>query len=131
MNPTDKKIMVVLRDLTQLVIGYLVEETDQYYKLDKACMVAISPGQTPGQISIQFAPMDLLSFNPPVSVKSLCDDNNVDETVTISKTSLLRVIPNVRQEILDQYHTQNNPSAIITPTPSVAGDEGKIVKLFE
>lgn len=114
----NNKYKAVLRDVAQVVVGVLVSETKTKITLDKPAIVNVNAqGQA---INLQFIPMELVSLNPPISVRSLCDtDGSANSTtMTFDKSLLLMDDVSLKQDIFDGYEQSINPSSIINPNPS-------------
>lgn len=114
----NNKYRAVLRDVAQVVVGVLVSETKTKITLDKPAIVNVNAqGQA---INLQFIPMELVSLNPPISVRSLCDNDGESNstTMTFDKALLLMDEVPLKQDIFDGYEQSINPSSIVNPNPS-------------
>ena len=120
----DKTYRAVYRDLSQLVLGELVDETETHIVLRDAVLLAFGGGGD-GQVAVQFLPVDLLSMQPPVTIRNFTEDPHFDSRY--AKCSLLNLDVEINTSILDNYEKFLNPSKIVTPTNA----DVPAIKLFD
>lgn len=114
-----KKYKAIYRDVGQVVIGEVESENKTTITLKRP---AILHAQAQGEaMNLQFIPMELLSMNPPLSIRSLLKKEAADReslSLTFCKSQLLHSDVELNDEIFEGYNQATNPSAIITPQNS-------------
>lgn len=121
----DKKYRAILREVAQVIVGEFVSEDDDVLVLKKPAIVNV---QAQGQsISLQFVPLDLVSFNPPISLKVLCKEGeDLNLEVSFRKRDMLVDDVALSDELFNGYEESLNPNQIVTPpTPGgIVGPDG-------
>lgn len=128
-------IKSVLRSAGELLLGEVVGETDEYIDFVDLSFLTVGGSQNPGQIAIQFVPVDLLSIQPmPVPIKAVMDSEAEKLVIRLYKNQLLCADVKLKQEILDNYRTAKDPNAIVTPSKRIITPDdssGKIINLYD
>jgi hypothetical protein len=141
MSEIQKKYVAMLRDVAQIVIGTLVREDDDVVVLTQPAIVHVGVSQEKS-MNLQFIPLELVSIQPPISLRVLLDDSQSDADIefTFKKAELLSYDIPLNAQIFSAYEGAINPSQIITP-PNPGGlvgpdgnplndDTPKVQKLF-
>lgn len=121
-----EKIVGVVKDISQFIVGIVVAETDEVLTLRNAALLGIS--NQGSQINIQFIPLDLLSLQPPLGVKHLVKDPSLPLDVELQKKSLLYSNLELNDNVIGNYKNfigQNVPAV-----PQSSAPDQNIVKLF-
>ncbi len=138
---SEKKYVAMLRDVAQIVIGTLVREDDDVVVLTQPAIVHVGVSQEKS-MNLQFIPLELVSIQPPISLRVLLDDSQSDSELefTFKKVELLSYNIPLNAQIFSAYEGALNPSQIITPSNpgALVGPDGnplnddtpKVQKLF-
>jgi hypothetical protein len=119
----EQKVIGILKSISELVVATLVEETKSTIVVKNPAFLAI--GGQDGQININFIPLEMLSINPPINVRSLLANPAEDILYTFSKSSVLKYDLELAQNVVDNYK-----ALAIRQQPQVQAPEENIVKLF-
>lgn len=122
----EEKVIGILKNVSELIVATLIEETSDFVKVKNPAFLGIS-GQN-GQINVNFIPIEMLSLQPAVNVRNLMADPTEELTYTFNKNSVLKYDLNLAKNVVDNYValTSGNGQASVEKTPT----EDNIVKLF-
>lgn len=111
----DKKYRAILRDVAQLIVGELVSETKDTVTLSRPSLLNVQGGN--GTVNLQFIPLELVSLSPPLILKALLEQENVDDTFEVSfrKDQLFQSDVKLKQNIFEGYVKSLEPSLIDVP----------------
>ena len=116
------KIVAFYEDISRPVIGIVVEETEQYYKLQSPVVIAVRSPQ-PGSFQTDFIPYEVVSIEPNIlPLRALCEES-YDGIMTFYKTNIKIDNLPLRKDLVDNYARRFDPSLVKAP-------ETNIVKLF-
>ncbi len=116
------KIVAILKDVSVLIVGQVVEDTTEFYRLKNPAL-AIARSPQPGSFQTDFIPYEMQSIEPqPLPLRAMCDEK-YEPVFTFEKKSLVMDNVPLRSDILQGYQTKF--VAQLPPTP-----ETNIVKLF-
>jgi hypothetical protein len=115
MIKNEKTYRAVLRDVAQLIVGELTNETETTITLSKPSLLHVQVGS--GTVNLQFIPMELVSLSPPLLLKALVEDDQVDNLfeVTFRKDQLLQIDIPLKENIFDGYIKSLEPSLLAVP----------------
>lgn len=117
------KIIAIYEDVARLVVGEVVEETPEFYKL-KNPVIAMAKSPHPGQFQTEFIPYETISVEPHhLMLRAMCKDN-YNPIVVFNKSSLK--IDNV--PLIDELFAGYRQRFIDKPVQKAP--EKNIVKLF-
>lgn len=124
MSEVKNEVRAILRDVSQVVVGEVVREDDKVLVLSKPVIVNFSPAQD-GSVNIQFVPMELLSLNPPLSLRMFFTDENKEKffELTFVKDQLLDIDLPLTDQVYDGYRGAMEPRSPIE-TPDAGGIVG-------
>lgn len=124
----EKQYRAVLKDLAQIIIGELVEETETELILKRPSMLGVSVNQEQG-MNIQFIPMDVVSINPAVSLRVLLSPDAEERNFRLKKDNLLLDKIELNEQIFNGYRESLEPKNILTPNPSeLVGPNGEPIR---
>lgn len=105
----------VIRDIAQVIVGKLVEETKTSITLERPAMMNVQAAN--GSVNLQFIPMELISINPVIFIKALLEDDKAEEpfVVTFQKSSLVKDDVPLKADIFDGYAKSLEPSVLAVP----------------
>lgn len=121
-----EKVIGLLKDISELIVATLVEETETTIVVKNPAFLGIS-GQN-GQININFIPVEMLSLQPAVNIRNLLADPTEALLYTFDKRSLLQYNLNLAKNVVDNYSALTVKPPVTTATP--APTDEKVVKLF-
>lgn len=127
----EEKVIGILRNISELLVATLVEETDQYVKVKNPAFLGIG-GQN-NQININFIPVEMLSLQPSVNVRNLLANPTEELIYTFYKSTVLIPVLELAQNVKDNYLSLTKPSGAPVSTPVIEAAktaEDNIVKLF-
>jgi hypothetical protein len=126
----EEKVIGILKNVSELIVATLVEETDSVIKVKNPAFLGIS-GQN-NQININFIPLEMLSLQPSVNVRNLLANQTEELIYTFDKNSLLHSGLDLAQNVIDNYkNLTNGKSDAPSQTPvSNKSAEDNIIKLF-
>lgn len=122
----EQKVIGILKNISELLVAILVEETETTIKIKSPAFLGIS-GQN-NQVNINFIPVEMLSIQPPVNVRNLLENPQEDIIYTFEKNSLLKYDFKLSSNVITNYLNLVN-STTKQPDQSVK-PEDNIVKLF-
>jgi len=125
-----EQIVGIYKDISQLIIGILVEETDEKVVLRRALLVSVEKEKTGNSVVPNFFPVTLLTLDPPFHLMGFLKEQSIDFPTTYWKKNLLN--PNIL-ELNDQVKNVYNQNFVgLPPTvnPSPPSPEDNIIKLF-
>lgn len=130
-----EKIIGLVKDISQFIIGTVVSETDQAVTLKNAAILGISNNGP--QINIQFIPLDILTLQPPLGIRDLIKDRFSPLEVTFKKDDLLfynldlsdNVIANYQNFVGNAFPGMGQPPPMGNPAPN--NPDQNIIKLFD
>lgn len=111
-----------LRDLAQVIIGELVEETDEVIRLKKPSLMGVTPQQN-NSVSLQFIPMELANMQPPISFKLFLEKaEDMDDAVfTFNKNQILVDNLDLKSDIYNGYAESHKPKPQIAVPENLGG----------
>lgn len=123
-----EKYRALLRDVAQIVIGEVVDEDDDFVTLKNPAIVAVQGGQG-GQLNIQFVPLELVSMQPPISIKVLLEPKEGEDdafSIRFRKSELLKDDLQLTEQIYNGYDDAVNPKQVeVPPNPGgLVGPDG-------
>jgi len=130
-----EKITGIVKEIGQFIVGEVVKEDDNIIVLKNPSMLGISANGA--QVNIQFIPVDLLSMQPPIGIKNLIKDPNVEFSVSFKKENLLFHGLELSDTVINNYKTftegNNNalPPNVLNTTNATQSPDENIVKLFD
>lgn len=121
----EEKIIGILKNVSELIVATLVEETDTAVKVKNPAFLGIS-GQN-NQININFIPLEMLSLQPSVNVRNLLANPTEELVYSFDKNSVLKSDLTLAQNVIDNYKNLTNGKQ--APVPNKSAEEN-IIKLF-
>lgn len=121
----EEKVIGILKNVSELIVATLVEETDTTVKVKNPAFLGIS-GQN-NQININFIPLEMLSLQPSVNIRNLLANPTEELVYSFDKNSVLKADLTLAQNVIDNYKNLTNGKQAPTPAKSA---EDNIVKLF-
>ena len=123
----EPKVIGLLKNISELIVATLVEETDTLLKVKNPAFLGIN-GQN-GQININFIPVEMLSLQPTVNLRNLLANPVEDLIFTFEKNNLLLHSIQLAKNVVDNYLalTVAKPAS---PTDVKSPAESNTVKLF-
>lgn len=121
----EQKVIGILKNISELIVATLVEETDTAIVVKNPAFLAISGAD--GQININFIPLEMLSIQPPINVRSLLANPAEDLIYTFAKSSVLLYNVSLASNVIDNYKSLAVRPQSPAPTP---GSDQNVVKLF-
>jgi hypothetical protein len=129
----NEKIVGVVRDISQFLVGSVVSDTEETIVLKNVALLGIS-GEG-NQTNIQFIPLDILSLKPPFGIRNLVKNQSVSLDVPFKKSDLLFYVEDLADVVVSNYKnfTVNAFPGIpqLGQEPQTANSEQTIVKLFD
>lgn len=120
----DEKVIGLLKNISELIVATLVEETDTTLVVKHPAFLGIG-GQN-GQININFIPVEMLSLNPVFSIKNILADPSEVLLYSFDKNSLLQYNLQLAKNVIDNY-----VSLTSKPQPVPASKQADdVIKLF-
>jgi hypothetical protein len=125
----EEKIIGILKDISQLIVGVVASETDETIVLRDPVLMGIA-GQG-NNVNISLIPLDILSLQPTVPVRhpNIVKDPTKEILFNFNKNAVLAHSIEMSDGVVQNYKQFTNRSTIITP-PTVVAPEQNIVKLF-
>lgn len=120
----EQKTIGILKDISQLVIGTLVEETDEWGVLEDARILGISSKNS--QVNINFIPLDLLSLDPIIGLKNMAKDPNENFKFKFVKNNVLLYDVALADNVVENYRKSVGRGV----TEVIPPNSDNIVKLF-
>jgi hypothetical protein len=105
----EEKIIGILKTVSELYVATLVKETDTTISIKDVAFLGIS-GQN-GQVNINFIPIEMLSLDPPVNVRSLLANPTQDITFEIEKLSVWKWDLEMNAKAIEHYRQLLNKPA--------------------
>lgn len=129
----EEKVIGILRNISELLVATLVEENEHWIKVKNPAFLGIG-GQN-NQININFIPVEMLSLQPSVNVRSLLADPTEELIYTFYKSTVLIPVLELAQNVKDNYLSLTKPPTTQGATAgadaaAVPSAEDNIVKLF-
>jgi hypothetical protein len=121
----EEKVIGILKNVSELIVATLVEETDTAVKVKNPAFLGIA-GQN-NQININFIPLEMLSLQPSVNVRNLLANPAEELIYTFDKNSVLKSDLVLAQNVIDNY--KNLTTAKPAPTTAKTAEEN-VVKLY-
>lgn len=122
----EQKVVGILKNISELLVAILVEETETTVKIKNPAFLGIS-GQN-NQVNINFIPIEMLSIQPPVNIRNFLADAQQDIVYTFDKNSLLKYDFELAANVITNYLNLVNSTS--KPQEQSAKAEDNIVKLF-
>jgi len=126
-----EQIVGIYRDISQFIVGILVNETDTHIVLRRALLCSIEKDKAGNGVVPTFFPLTLLTLDPPFHVMGFLKEQSIDFETSFKKEDLLN--PN-KLELVDQVkniYIQNFVG--MTPpvvNPGTKPPEDNIINLF-
>lgn len=118
----------ILRDVSQIVIGELVEDNENNVILRKPAILHVGSNNG-GNMNLQFIPLELINLEPVISVRNLLAPEKQEEAVQMSfdKRGVLITDLPLNDQIFNGYAESINPNRIVTPPNpgALVGADGK------
>jgi hypothetical protein len=127
----EDKIIGILKDISQLVVGVVATETEETISLRDPVLMGIA-GQG-NQVNISLIPLDILSIQPTVPIRhpNIVKDPSKEILFTFNKNNVLAHGIELSEGVVQNYKQFTNRSPIITPTTQgIVAPNDNIVKLF-
>jgi hypothetical protein len=131
----EEKIIGILKDISQLVIGVVVRETDETIVIKDGVLLGI--GGQGNNANISLIPLDILSINPVVPIKhpNIVKDPSKEIMFTFRKDAVLNYDVEMADSVIQNYKQVTNRSNLVMPSnPGIVTPKGNaednIVKLF-
>lgn len=131
----EEKIIGILKDISQLIIGAVVSETDEIIVIKDAVLLGI--GGQGNNVNISLIPLDILSIQPVVPIKhpNIVKDPSKELTFTFRKDAVLNYDIEMADSVIQNYKQVTNRSNLVLPSnPGIVTPKGNaednIVKLF-
>jgi len=126
------KIIGLYKDISQFIVGILVDETDEQVTLRRALLVSVEKDKNGNGVVPNFFPITLLTLDPPFHLMGFLKEADIDFPTTFQKKSLLNpkvleLNDQVVQIYLKNFIDLNPPT--LPPTPK--NPENNIIKLFD
>ena len=125
----ENKVVGILKDISELVVGNLVEETSEYVRLNKPVLVGLK--KAANGANVEPLPLSLLSIDPPFHVMNFLKNPLQEFEITLYKNRCLTGVLEMSEQLVGFYNTAFNTSA---PAPQNLFEskpaEDNIVKLF-
>lgn len=121
----EEKVIGILKNVSELIVATLVEETDTTVKVKNPAFLGIA-GQN-NQININFIPLEMLSLQPSVNVRNLLANPTEELIYSFDKNSVLKSDLVLAQNVIDNY--KNLTVAKPAPAPAKTAEEN-VVKLY-
>lgn len=122
----EQKVIGILKNISELLVAILVEETETTVKVKNPAFLGISGLNN--QVNINFIPIEMLSIQPPVNIRNFLADAQQDIVYTFEKNSLIKYDLELAQNVVSNYLNLVNSSG--KPQEQSAKAEDNIVKLF-
>ena len=97
------KIVGIYRDISQLIIGAVVEDTEEKLVLRRALLLTVEKDPNNPGVRPRFYPISLLTTDPIFHVVSLLDDQSLEFPVTFWKKQTLTGTLELSKQIKDLY----------------------------
>ena len=123
----EQKVIGILKNISELLVAILVEETETTVKIKNPAFLGIS-GQN-NQVNINFIPIEMLSIQPPVNIRNFLADSQQDIVYTFEKNALLKHDFELAENVISNYLNLVNSTAK-PQEQSALKAEDNIVKLF-
>jgi hypothetical protein len=121
-----EKVTGLLRDVSELIVATVVEETETMVVVKNPAFLGIS-GQN-GQININFIPLEMLSLTPAVNIRNLLANAAEPLLYAFEKKALLQYDLKLAQNVVDNYNSLTTARPAVDASPKPPTDN--IVKLF-
>lgn len=121
MSKETKTYRAILRDVAQLIVGEVVKETKTTLTLLKPSLLNVQGAN--GSVNLQFIPLELVSFNPPLMLKALLADDKADDPfeVTFIKDQLIQSEVALKEDIFAGYIKSLEPQPSVLAPPNAGG----------
>lgn len=133
MSESNEKIVGVVKDISQFLVGTVISESEDALVLKNVALLGISGSGN--QTNIQFIPLDILSLNPPFGIRNLIKNQAADLNVTFKKSELLFYVNDLSDVVISNYKGFTLNAFPGVPQLSQGGQntqsEQTIVKLFD
>lgn len=127
-------IKTIFKNAGELLIGEVINETEEYYDFADLAYVSVGAGQEQGKVQVQFVPVDMLAIQPiALPLKAIVADPSTKLTMRVYKNQILIDKVEIKAEIIANYQAARVPSSIITPDKKIVVPSGeeKVIKLFD
>lgn len=129
----NEKIVGVVKEIGQFLVGSVVSETDETVVLTNVALLGISGAQN--QTNIQFIPLDILSLNPPFGIRNLIKNQSQSLDVPFKKSDLIFYVDELADVVVTNYKnfTVNAFPGVpqLTQGQQSVNSDQAIVKLFD
>jgi hypothetical protein len=127
-----EQIVGLYKDISQLIVGILVKETETHYVLRRALLCSVDKDKNGQGVVPNFFPVTLLTVDPPFHAMSFFKTPNIDFETWYKKEDLLN--PEI-QELNDQIVGVYRQNFVGSAPPSVppqqsASPNDNVIKLF-
>ena len=125
-----EQIVGIYRDISQFIVGILVNETDTHIVLRRALLCSIEKDKNGNGVVPNFFPLTLLTLDPPFHVMGFLKEQSIDFETSFKKEDLLN--PN-KLEIVDQVkniYIQNFVGMAQPPVAPSTPPGDNIINLF-
>lgn len=131
-----EQIVGIYKDISQFIVGTLVEETDEKIVLKRALLVSVEREKNGNGVVPNFFPVTLLTLDPPFHIMGFLKEKSIDFETTYWKKNMIN--PNILEleEQVKTIYSQNFagilPSSSVPahPTAPQPSAEDNIIKLF-
>lgn len=123
----EEKVIGILKNVSELIVATLVEETKTVVKVKNPAFLGIS-GQN-NQVNINFIPLEMLSLQPSVNVRNLLADPGKELHYTFDKSSVLKWDLELADNVINNYKNLTTKQPTPAPQPSNT-EETPVIKLF-
>ena len=124
----EQKIRAIYRDISQLVIGTLLGESDTHITLRNPVLLGVSAADN-GQITLNFIPVEMLSIErQPISLRNLLSVP-FEPIMKFNKADILIDDVPVATNVLENYAKFSQGQNVVAAPPPTQ-PENNIVKLF-
>lgn len=123
----NEKVIGLLKNISELIVATLVEETNSTIVVKNPAFLGIS-GQN-GQINVNFIPVEMLSLTPAVNIRNLLANPTEELLYTFEKNSLLQYNLKLAANVVENYNALTTKPVSPAPTAPAATHDN-VVKLF-
>lgn len=127
-----EQIVGIYRDISQFIVGILVNETDTHIVLRRALLCSIEKDKAGNGVVPTFFPLTLLTLDPPFHVMGFLKEQSIDFETWFKKEDMINPY---KHELVDQVkniYIQNfvgMTPPVINASPQKA-PEDNIINLF-
>lgn len=123
----EEKVIGIIRNISELIVGVVVSETEDKVVLKDATFLVVANADASGKPNINFVPLEMISMQPPINVRSFVKDSSKSLEFTFYKSALINSDVELNAEIVNHY---NMLVRKIQPATNTLPREKEIVKLF-